>query len=73
MAMVQTHLTDSNFYLDSICKQHCSNMDELLSNLNDVLKHVQALLHEGMPSIDANADCLPWLNVSCILLLSMLD
>lgn len=39
-------------------------MDELLSHLNDVLKHVQSILREGMPSIDANAECLPWLNVS---------
>lgn len=39
-------------------------MDALLSDLDGISGDVQAMLREGMPSFDADADSLPWLNVS---------
>lgn len=41
-------------------------MNVLSSDLDNVLKDVQGMLREGMPTFDANADSLSWLNVSSI-------
>lgn len=46
-----------------------NNMDALLSDLDYVLRDVQAILREGMPCLDADADSLAWLNVSTVFLL----
>lgn len=45
-------------------EEKMNNMDALLSDLDYVLRDVQAVLREGMPCLDADADSLSWLNVS---------
>lgn len=62
MPVSKLQANETAYIFEFILKKN--RMNSLRADFDAILNDVQTMLHQGMPSIDAKANSLTWLNVS---------